>query len=103
MTKCQANLNTDRNCLHCLLNFMANFQLLAYNSSEKAYFKVGNIEEGSCKLRILGRTFNIRYLVVQHTLNNCDLFYRLVFRKSFLFQFVKGVDSVFLEVLNLNA
>ena len=73
MTKCQANLNNDRNCLHCLLNFMANFQLLGYNLSEKAYFKVGNIEEGSCKLKILyidcGRIFrswpHIRwYLIV---------------------------------------
>ena len=36
---------------------------------------------------------------------DCDLFktYKLAFQKSFLFQFVKGVDSVFLEVLNLNA
>ena len=30
---------------------MANFQLLGYNLSEKAYFKVGNIEEGSCKIK----------------------------------------------------
>ena len=77
MTKCQANLNTDRNCLHCLLNFMANFQLLGYNLSEKAYFKVGNIEEGS----LFGVWPNIWELAVHF----CDLFksYKLAFRKVF--------------------
>ena len=85
MTKYQANLNNDRNCLHCLLNFMANFQLLGYNLSEKAYFKVGNIEEGSCKLKILYMDFDrmFRNWLQVPSIVICSKLISWLFRKVF--------------------